>query len=342
MSTDTCYHDSHDASLWRLSPRCRFHRDPRPIPEKLYAQMTLIRQFEQRVLGLFGEGSLFGTTHCCIGQEANAVGVINHLRAGDIVFSNHRSHGHFLAWSDRPELLLAELMGRATGIVGGRGGSQHICYGDFYSNGVQGGIVATTMGMALAEKMQNSGSIATVFIGDGTLGQGLVYECLNLASLWNLPVLIVVENNGWAQSTPTHRQLAGDMVQRAIAFGISAGEVRTTDAEQLFEHFGPHIQRIRQTSRPHFEVIHTYRLCHHSKNDDHRPVDEVERHKGFDPLPILRRRLADSVACQIEGDSTARVERAVAWAQQQPFSFTPPPTVGSPAASIPIPIRKAA
>jgi acetoin:2,6-dichlorophenolindophenol oxidoreductase subunit alpha len=300
-------------------PRQRFAQDGRSRAVKLYEQMALIRRFEERLLELFDSGEVFGTTHCYIGQEANAAGIINHLDARDIVFSNHRCHGHFLAYADRPDLLMGELLGRATGVVGGRGGSQHVCYGNFYSNGIQGGIVPTATGMALAEKMQGRDAIAVVFLGDGTLGEGIVYESLNMASLWGAPVLFVVENNRWAQSTPVELELAGDMVARGAAFGIDAGQIDSTDAEQLYAHFEGLVEKVRREKRPHFEVVHTYRLCHHSKSDDMRPADEIERFRANEPLPKLRARLDAGLADAIEAAVAARVEQAIEWARAQPF-----------------------
>ncbi|CAG0989493.1 partial 2-oxoisovalerate dehydrogenase E1 component, partial [Anaerolineae bacterium] len=288
-----------------LGPSERFAHMAGTLPEKLYAQMALIRRFEERLLELFELGDLFGTTHCYIGQEADAVGVLNHLRRGDVVFSNHRCHGHFIVYADRPDLLMGELMGKAGGIVGGRGGSQHICHDDFYSNGVQGGIAPNAVGMALAEKMKGTDATTTVFLGDGTLGEGVVYEALNMASLWSAPILFVVEDNRWAQSTPVERELAGDMVARARAFGIEAGEIATTDAELLHAHFAPIVAKVRETQRPHFEVIHTYRLCHHSKSDDMRPEDEVARRRLDDPLPLLQSRLLPEVAERLEAEAAA-------------------------------------
>jgi TPP-dependent pyruvate/acetoin dehydrogenase alpha subunit len=291
----------------------------RSLREHLYTQMVLIRRFEERVLELFADGELFGTTHCYIGQEANAVAVINHLEPRDVIFSSHRCHGHFLARTGRAELLLAELMGRATGLVGGRGGSQHICYENFYSNGIQGGIVPTATGMAIAEKWLATGAIAVVFLGDGTLGEGLVYEAFNIASLWGAPILFVVENNRWSQSTPVEKQLAGDMVARGRAFGIESGEIDSTDAEELYRHFDPIIQKVRREQRPHLAVIHTYRLCHHSKSDDMRPEEEIEAYRQDEPLPKMRARLAAGVAERIEEKTTLRIEQAIAWARLQPF-----------------------
>jgi TPP-dependent pyruvate/acetoin dehydrogenase alpha subunit len=300
--------------------------NPDSTRQQLYAQMVLIRRFEERVLDLFAAGELFGTTHCYIGQEANAVGIINNLEKRDIIFSSHRCHGHFLARTGKADLLMAELMGRATGLVGGRGGSQHICYENFYSNGVQGGIVPTATGMALAEKMLRTGAIATVFMGDGTLGEGLVYEAFNLASLWSAPILFVIENNRWSQSTPVEKQLAGSMLARGQAFGIESGEIESTDAEELYTHFELIVNKVRKQQRPHLEVIQTYRLCHHSKSDDMRPADEIELHRQNEPLPKLRSRLNPEVAERLDREAHTKVEQAVTWARQQPFPS--PSTLG--------------
>ena len=300
-------------------PRSRFQASDAPLRQRLFAQMALIRTFEERLLELFDGGDLFGTTHCYIGQEADAVGVLNHLTAGDIVFSNHRCHGHFLVYADEPGLLMAELMGRDGGLVSGRGGSQHICFDDFYSNGVQGGIVANAVGMALAEKLKGTGAIAVVFLGDGTLGEGLVYEAMNMASLWDAPVLFVVEDNQWAQSTPSRLEVAGDMVSRGAAFGIDAGEIRSTDAEELYAHFGPIVEKVRSTGRPHFEVIHTYRLCHHSKSDDMRPREEVDSFRAGDPVEMLAGRMASDLVEKIREEARAEVARAEEWAKALPF-----------------------
>src|SRR5580693_2414746 len=181
----------------------------------LYARAILIRAFEQRLLQLFSEGRLFGTVHTCIGQEFTGIAVAEHLQPGDLIFSNHRCHGHYLARTGDVAGLLAEIMGRETGTCGGRGGSQHICAGGVFSNGVQGGIAPVSAGLALAQRLNKTNNIVTVFIGDGTLGEGTLYETLNLASKWNLPLLIVLENNSYAQSTSQSETLAGDIRQRA-------------------------------------------------------------------------------------------------------------------------------
>ena len=302
----------------RGGPAGRFSRREGSLLEKLYEQMVLIRRFEERLLELFEEGVLTGTTHACIGQEADCVGVLNHLEQGDLVFSNHRCHGHFLVYGDRPELLAAAVMGRGRGLVGGRGGSQHICFENFYTNGIQGGIVPVLVGMTLAEVQKGASPVGVVFLGDGTLGEGVVYEAFNMASLWSVPVLFVVEDNRWAQSTPVELELAGEMAARGKAFGIEAGEIESTDAEELYRHFQPLVEKVRRSGRPHLEVIHTYRLCHHSKSDDQRPVEEVEARKAEDPLPKVRGRLAAAVAGRIEAGIEARLKEAFEWAREAP------------------------
>ena len=192
----------------------------------LYERMLFIRRFEETLLDLFSQGKLVGTTHTYIGQEANGVGIIDHLEPErDVVFSNHRCHGHYLAFTDDAFGLLSEVMGKATGTCGGKGGSQHLCRGNFYSNGVLGSIVPVATGIALAEKRKGTGAVSTVFLGDGTLGEGVTYESLNMASLWKLPVLFVVENNHYAQSTPVELQLAGSIAARAGAFGVETAEL---------------------------------------------------------------------------------------------------------------------
>ena len=238
---------------------------------RLYRRMRFIRRFEETLLALFEEGLLNGTTHACIGQEADSVGLIEHLRDGDHLFSNHRCHGHFLAWTGDAFGLLAEIMGKPAGLCAGIGGSQHICAPGFKSNGVQGGIVPAAAGIALAEQLRGSDGLSVVFLGDGTLGEGIVYETLNLTALWQLPLLLVLEDNGWSQSTPNSINLAGDIAARFTAFGLPVVEVDTTDVLEIDAAAGDAVCGCRTRQGPGVLIIHTYRLCHHSKNDDNRP-----------------------------------------------------------------------
>jgi acetoin:2,6-dichlorophenolindophenol oxidoreductase subunit alpha len=257
-----------------------------PRDARLYRRMRFIRRFEESLLALFEEGLLNGTTHACIGQEANAVGLIEHLQEDDHLFSNHRCHGHFLARTGDAFGLLAEIMGKRAGLCGGIGGSQHICAPGFKSNGVQGGIVPTAAGIALAHQLNGSDGLSVVFLGDGTLGEGVVYETLNLTALWDLPLLLVLEDNGWSQSTPSRLNLAGDIAARFAAFGLPLLEVASTDVLEIDAAAGEVVSGCRERHGPGVLIIHTYRLCHHSKNDDNRPIEEVRSRWAYDPLAV--------------------------------------------------------
>lgn len=288
----------------------------------LYRTMRLIRETEERILTLFSQGRLVGTTHTCIGQEANAVGIIAHLTAADIIFSNHRCHGHYIAYTGDVRGLIAELMGRPSGVCGGQSGSQHLCSGNFHSNGVQGGIVPNAVGMALAERERRSGAMTVVFLGDGTLGEGVVYESMNIAALWSVPILFVIENNYYAQSTPSHLQIAGEIAARPRAFGIETVEITSTDAEEIRTVSGSVIAGIRESLRPACLVVNTYRLAPHSKGDDNRDPAEIEAARLRDPLVVAEARLVESGVAReaiaaVADECHALVDAAVtaAWAE---------------------------
>src|SRR3982751_2114814 len=190
-----------------------------------------IRKVEEKFLELFSEGKLNGTVHTCVGQEFSAVAFAGQLKKKDFVFSNHRCHGHYIAFTGDTRGLLAELLGKASGTSGGIGSSQHLCNNNFFSNGIQGGIVPVAAGYALGNKLKQNGAIGIVFIGDGTLGEGALYETMNIISKWEIPLMIVCENNFFAQSTPQHINLAGDIRARAAAFGIKTFKNDTWNPE---------------------------------------------------------------------------------------------------------------
>jgi TPP-dependent pyruvate/acetoin dehydrogenase alpha subunit len=285
----------------------------------LYKTMLLIRRFEERVLTEFSAGKLTGTTHAYIGQEADAAGIFSVTGTDDIVFSNHRCHGHYLAYGGDPYRLAAELMGKATGVVGGRGGSQHIHWKNFYSNGIQGGIVPIATGMALAEKKQESSRIVLVFIGDGTLGEGALYEGLNIAALWKLPVLFVLEDNRYAQTTPVEKGVAGSMTGRFTAFGIQAWERDTTDVLDIQAAAREAISEVRSRCCPAGLILHTYRFSAHSKGDDLRPPEELIRIRQFDPLTIHGVRLSANERKKVETDTMGIIEDAFKRADADPI-----------------------
>lgn len=297
----------------------------------LYRTMLLIRRFEERALAEFSTGKLFGTTHAYIGQEADAAGIFDVTDPGDIVFSSHRCHGHFLAYGGDPYPLAAELMGKATGLVGGRGGSQHIHWRNFYSNGIQGGIVPVATGAALAEKVQRTGKVALVFIGDGTLGEGALYESLNIAALWQIPVLYVLENNRYAQTTPIELGVAGSLPARFAAFGIKAWERDTTDVLETRAAAAEALQHVRGSVLPGALILHTYRFAAHSKGDDVRDRDEIARAMEKDPLLIHGTRLSDDEKARAESDISAVIDEAFTRAAADPF---PALVTGQPSLSV--------
>jgi len=285
-----------------------------------YSQMVLIRKFEERLLKLFSEGKLFGTTHVYIGQEANAVGVMSNLDSDDIVVSNHRCHGHYLAFKKNPYALLCEIMGREDGLCGGRGGSQHICDGNFYTNGVQGGIVPLACGLAFAEKWKLTGKIVTVFIGDGTLGQGILYEGLNIASKWELPLFFVVENNRYAQSTKIENTLAGTISGRFVAFGIDYKELSTFDVREISFSSKELIYKTRKKNKPHGLILNTYRFASHSKSDDGRDKKEIEQWMKNDCILLCEQYTAPEEVRKARMFVKQEIDEAVEKALKVPFA----------------------
>jgi TPP-dependent pyruvate/acetoin dehydrogenase alpha subunit len=287
---------------------------------ELYRGLYRIRCFEQTVLDNFPRGVFFGTTHTCLGQEANAVGVLSNLQPQDIVFSNHRGHGHFIAYGGDLHSLFAELMGKATGVCGGRGGSQHLHWRNFYSNGVQGGILPVATGMALAEKFKGSRATTVVFLGDGTLGEGVVYEALNMAALWGAPVLFVLENNHIAQTTPVEAGVAGDIAARFNAFGIPTSQLDSSDVQAIQPLAGELLEKVRARGGPQALVLHTWRFGPHSKGDDTRPAEDIERLRSQrDPLAIQAARLEPGPRRAIDEQVEAEVVAAFQAALEDPL-----------------------
>jgi TPP-dependent pyruvate/acetoin dehydrogenase alpha subunit len=286
----------------------------------LYRSLYRIRRFEETVLDNFPRGLFFGTTHTYLGQEANAVGVLAHTKPDDIIISNHRCHGHFLAYGGDPHALFAELMGRSTGVCGGRGGSQHLHWRNFYSNGILGGIIPIATGMALAEKYKQSGVVTVAFLGDGTLGEGVIYEAFNMASLWKIPILYVLENNHIAQTTPTSLALAGSIIDRFTSFDIPAQQLSTADIHQIIPVAQDLISRVRHEELPYALIIDTHRFGPHSKGDDTRDPDFInELRLKYDPIQIQALRLKEADKRVIESQVDAEITAAFEKASRDPF-----------------------
>jgi TPP-dependent pyruvate/acetoin dehydrogenase alpha subunit len=243
------------------------------------------------LLDLFVNNLLFGTTHTCIGQECNCVSFLNAIETNiDIIWSNHRCHGHFISYSGNIIGLMAEIMGKKIGVCGGRGGSQHLHYKNFYSNGILGGAVPQALGSAFAIK--NKKSICIVFIGDGTMGSGVFYESLNLASLWNCPIIFVCENNNIAQTTPSNLALSGSILSRAKAFNIKTYKNNSLDVMQIYDLANEVISYVRKNRKPAFVELKSIRLGPHSKGDDTRSVNEIKKLNNNDPLKKIQKAIS--------------------------------------------------
>jgi acetoin:2,6-dichlorophenolindophenol oxidoreductase subunit alpha len=286
--------------------------------------LLMIRNFELALLELFDEGKLNGTTHTCLGQEYVPVALAPLLRR-DFVFSNHRGHGHYLARFDDPAGLLAEIMGRAGAVCAGVGGSQHIYREGYLSTGVQGQSLPVAVGVALHYKRTGQDRVAVVHIGDGTWGEGAVYEALNMARLWTVPLLVVVEHNGIAQSTPTRLQLAGTIADRARAFDIAHHEVHTADVNAIRDELAPVVESVRLRHRPAVAEFHTVRLGPHSKGDDTRAEPELADARAREWSVEYARHFGDQFAAA-DARQRARIADLVADVSARPPSMWPQST----------------
>jgi len=298
-----------------------------------YERMLLIRAFEHAMHRLFLAGEVHGTTHLCAGQEAVPVGVCLALEPADYVAGTYRGHGHALAKGADPDALAAEMLGRATGVCGGRAGSMNIVdldRGLIGCFGIVGGSIAAATGAALSAKRE--GRVAVAFFGDGATNQGYFHECLNFAAVAELPAVFVCENNLYGEFTPMAQVTAGgDIAGRAQAFGVPSARVDGNDVWAVHEAAGAAVGRARTGGGPTLLECQTYRHYGHSKGDPatYRPPDEVQRWIAHDPLTIARERLrAEGVAAdrlvELDAATNARIDsatqRALAAAYPDPAS----------------------
>ncbi|MBI3979512.1 MAG: thiamine pyrophosphate-dependent dehydrogenase E1 component subunit alpha [Chloroflexi bacterium] len=294
--------------------------------------MVLIRRVEEAVGRLYARGLAPGTTHLSIGQEACAVGATAALRPDDSVFSTHRGHGHFLAKGADPNRLMAELLGRAAGYCRGFGGSQHMSYpaiGFIGTNGITGGNLPVATGAALAARRLGTDRVVLVFFGDGACNQGTFHESLNMAGLWQLPIVYFLENNLYAQWTHVRRSTAvAELASRASGYGLPGIVVDGMDPLAVQAGTQDAVERARRGHGPTLIEARTYRLTGHSKGDVktalYRPADEENAWQSRDPIPAFRRRLLESgaateeVLTSLEGQAERQVDEAVAFALAAP------------------------
>jgi 2-oxoisovalerate dehydrogenase E1 component len=271
-----------------------------------------IRLVENSLLELFAQGKLTGTVHTCVGQELIPVVLSKYWDSEkDFVVSNHRGHGHFLAFTGDVRGLVSEVLGKVEGVSGGYGGSQHLVAKRFLANGIQGGMTPVAVG--LASELRRLGGVAFCFIGDGTLGEGVFYEALNLAAKWECPVLFVLEDNGISQSTDQRQVLSGSVEGRALAFDLGFFSTNTWDIRALSSVSAEACEYVR-LGRPALLHIKTARLNSHSKGDDNRDGVLVENLRADDLLNVVERQgLLDSVTlAKYEQELAGIVENAVA------------------------------
>ncbi len=299
----------------------------------LYRTMVTIRKFEDQVNQLYLAGKMPGLAHLYSGEEAVAVGVCANLTETDYITSTHRGHGHALAKGAEVHLMFAELLGKAAGYCAGKGGSMHIAdqeRGNLGANAIVGGSAGIAAGAALSSKMRGSGQVVVSFFGEGAMNQGLMYETMNMASLWKLPVVYVCENNLYGEYTAYQEVTAGSLAARAQALGIPTYEGDGQDLAEVFRTAAEAIEHARGGDGPVFLLYTTYRYSGHHVGDINRSYyrsreEEQEWRERRDPIVIEEERLlAQGVASRDELDaavaeSEATVKHGVTFALEAPY-----------------------
>ena len=292
--------------------------------------MLTIRNFDERALALYRAGEMRGTTHPYIGMEAVGVGVMLALRPDDYVTSTHRGHGHTIAKGGDVRRMMAELLGRATGYSGGKGGSMHIADMDKHmlgANGIVGGGMGLATGAALTAKLQQTGAVAICFFGDGALEQGILHETTNLAAIWKLPVVFVCENNQYAMSARSDWSVAGgDPAARAAGYGIPGVTVDGMDLFAVNAQAREFAERARRGDGPAYLVCNTYRYHGHHAGDplNYREKEEVDRWRLLDPIERVKLAAIDRGVMRpsdielLERDVEAKIDEAVEFAKNSP------------------------
>ena len=298
----------------------------------LYTRMRLIRAFEEKIDALRTSGQLQGSAHLYVGQEAVATGVCARLNVDDYVASTHRGHGHAIAKGVDVGRMMAELFGRATGTNKGKGGSMHIAdtsVGMLGATGIVGAGTPIALGAALSARTRKSHQVAVAFFGDGAMGQGPVYECLNMAAIWKLPMIFVCENNGYAESTSAEYALSTrDLARRAEAFEMPACVVDGQDVFAVYAAAGDAVERARRGEGPTFLECKTYRYYGHFLGDDplrYRTREEEAHYRSRDCLLRFERLMSEQSLLSntdleaVRTEVNSQIERAVEFAQNSPM-----------------------
>jgi pyruvate dehydrogenase E1 component alpha subunit len=296
-----------------------------------YRQMVLIRRFEQRSAELYQQGKIGGFLHLYIGQEAVAVGAIAARKGGDHVITAYRDHGHALAVGSDVKALMAEMLGKATGISKGKGGSMHLAdversfWGGY---AVVGGHLPLATGIALAEHYRGTDNAVLCFLGDGATNIGYFHESLNLASVWSLPIIWIVENNQYGMGTAVSRASAVPrMIDKAPAYGMEGRQVEAMNVLEVYQATSEGLEAVRDGKGPQFLEMITYRYEGHSMGDPlrYRTKDEVEKWREDDPIGILERHLLNEELAdkdkleEIDKAVDAELDEAVRFAEESPL-----------------------
>jgi acetoin:2,6-dichlorophenolindophenol oxidoreductase subunit alpha len=290
--------------------------------------MLRIRLFEETLADLYKRAMLVGVVHLSIGQEATAVGVCSSLRDEDQISSTHRGHHHMLARGLDPRRMFAEILGRAGGYCGGKGGSMHVsslAEGAVGANGIVGGGIPHAVGLAFAAQRLGTGSVAVSFFGDGAANQGLLFESLNLAVLWQAPVLFVCENNGYTEFTPTDAVTAGESIAaRAVPFGAPASAVDGDDVVAVNRAGEEAVERARSGGGPSFLECRTHRWRGHHEGEESYAKPYREAVAADDPIERLEDLMrgaglpASELRASIEAEERALIAAALEGAQSEP------------------------
>lgn len=300
---------------------------------RMYRRMVMIRLFEEQVNELYTRALMPGLAHLYVGQEAVAVGICEALRPNDYITSTHRGHGHCLAKGASPDRMFAELLGKEAGYCKGKGGSMHIAdpaTGNLGANAIVGGSTGIATGAALSSKRLGTGQVTVCFFGEGALGQGVLYEVMNLASLWKLPVIYACENNLYTEYTHYSETTAGDILSRATAFGLQAESVDGQDVRAVYATAKGLADRARTGGGPAFLLCNTYRYTGHHVGDINREYyrskqEEQEWKTDRDPIEnlakiLIAQKLTDASTLEgIQSDVRSEMKAAVEFALAAPY-----------------------
>ena len=300
---------------------------------RMYRRMVMIRLFEEQVNDLYTRALMPGLAHLYIGEEAIAVGICDALTADDYITSTHRGHGHCVAKGAALDRMFAELLGKEAGYCKGKGGSMHIAdpaTGNLGANAIVGGSAGIATGAAFAAKRLGNGRVCVCFFGEGALGQGVLYEVMNLAGLWKLPVIYVCENNMYNEYTHYSETTSGDILTRATGFGLPAETVDGQDVLAVNQAATRLVERARQGAGPAFLMANTYRFMGHHVGDVsreyYRAKQEEQKWKSErDPIRLftewlLAQKMTDGAGLEkIQGEVKAEIDRAVQFALAAPY-----------------------